>query len=207
MTTFAMVSILRPFFLGSKTIPRRAEYDMQIYQDQLQELKHDAGNGLITSEEERSAQIEVARRILKADGDLNSPQNSPITVINPRLALFVGFLIPIVTLGIYFFIGSPNLVSPFSSQIDSNLAKENTKPKMNSLILELKKRLETIKVDFCFQKCQGYFLEKNCSPFDCATQNRNRLRTHEKLFICTPFFPESGQPPRDRGNQFVDALT
>ena len=143
MTTFAMVSILRPFFLSSKTIPRRAEYDMQIYQDQLQELKHDAGNGLITSEEERSAQMEVARRILKADGDLNLPQNSPITVINPRLVLFVGLLIPIVTLGIYFLIGSPNLVSPFPSQIDSNLAQKNTKPKMNLLILELKKRLES----------------------------------------------------------------
>lgn len=143
MTALAMVLLLRPFFVGSKNIPNRAEYDMRIYQDQLHELKRDTGNNLITREEERSAQMEVARRILKADKDLNLPQTSANTVINQRIALLVGLLIPIIALGIYFFIGSPNLVSQSPSQLKSKLAQENAKPKMNLLILELKKRLES----------------------------------------------------------------
>ena len=143
MTALAMVLLLRPFFVCSKNIPNRAEYDMRIYQDQLHELKRDTGNNLFTSEEESSAQMEVARRILKADKDLNLPQTSPITVINQRIAVLVGLLIPNVTLGIYFFIGSPHLVSQSPSQIKSKLAQENAKPKMNLLILELKKRLES----------------------------------------------------------------
>ena len=143
MTALAMVLLLRPFFVVSKNIPNRAEYDMRIYQDQLHELKRDTGNNLITREEESSAQMEVARRILKADKDLNLPQTSANTVINQRIALLVGLLIPIIALGIYFFIGSPHLVSQSPSQLKSKLAQENAKPKMNLLILELKKRLES----------------------------------------------------------------
>ena len=143
MTALAMVLLLRPFFVCSKNIPNRAEYDMRIYQDQLHELKRDTGNNLFTSEEESSAQMEVARRILKADKDLNLSQTSANIVINQRIALLVGLLIPIIALGIYFFIGSPNLVSQSPSQLKSKLAQENAKPKMNLLILELKKRLES----------------------------------------------------------------
>ena len=39
-----------------------------------------------------------------------------------------------------------------------------------------------------FKTYYGHFLKQNRSPFDCAIQIPNRLRTHENLFMCTVFF-------------------
>ena len=56
MIAIALVIILRPFLHYHERSLSRAEYDTQIYKDQLAELKRDTERGVITEEAAGGAQ-------------------------------------------------------------------------------------------------------------------------------------------------------
>lgn len=58
-----------------------AEYDMEIYRDQLKELERDKARGVIREEEAKRAEVEISRRLLEADKALQAasgPRGAPM---------------------------------------------------------------------------------------------------------------------------------
>lgn len=58
--------LLRPLLRRPGAPPPRADYDREVYQDQLAEIKREEARGLIAPAEARAAEREIARRLLAA---------------------------------------------------------------------------------------------------------------------------------------------
>ncbi|TQS72463.1 c-type cytochrome biogenesis protein CcmI [Rhodobacteraceae bacterium] len=87
----ALVACLAIVFL--KALWRRrdvgmaaAEYDMQVYRDQLEELDRDLARGTITQDDLAAAKIDVSRKLLEADRRATAAQTTPQA---PRAANWV----------------------------------------------------------------------------------------------------------------------
>jgi len=59
--------IVWPLLRGAPREPDSADYDLEVYRDQLDELARAEGEGLLSAAEARSARAEIERRILAAD--------------------------------------------------------------------------------------------------------------------------------------------
>jgi cytochrome c-type biogenesis protein CcmH len=66
VTTSVVLVLLRPLIEASGHMSARAEADIQVYRDQLDEIERDVGRGLIEPEDAESARLEISRRILAA---------------------------------------------------------------------------------------------------------------------------------------------
>src|SRR5882757_612273 len=111
MTVAAVVSVLWP--LGrARRRQARAQVDMSFYRMQLAEVDRDAARGLIAPGEIEGARTEVARRLLAASDEEATGAGNAAKPARPRrlvascLALA---LIPLVSLGLYARLGSPDL--------------------------------------------------------------------------------------------------
>ncbi|MFY0596153.1 MAG: c-type cytochrome biogenesis protein CcmI [Cognatishimia sp.] len=86
-----------------------AAYDLQVYRDQLAEVDRDLARGVLSQEDAARVQVEISRRILAADAQVQiessgSEQNTSIT----RVGLaFGGALLLLGSFGIYQTIGNP----------------------------------------------------------------------------------------------------
>ena len=74
MIAIALVFILRPLLLFKEGSLSRAEFDTQIYKDQLAELKRDIERGVITEEAADVAYTEIARRLLAVEKEATFPR-------------------------------------------------------------------------------------------------------------------------------------
>ncbi|MBV7379208.1 c-type cytochrome biogenesis protein CcmI [Maritimibacter dapengensis] len=86
-----------------------AEYDMEIYRDQLKELERDKARGVIREEEAKRAEVEISRRLLDADRALQASTGAKGA---PKVASITGIaLIAAVVIGggawVYSSIGAP----------------------------------------------------------------------------------------------------
>ncbi len=66
MTMAAMAMLVLPLVLRHGATASRAEYDMEIYRDQLDEIERDVERGVIDADERTSARTEIERRMLAA---------------------------------------------------------------------------------------------------------------------------------------------
>ena len=83
---------------------QRAEYDLQVYRHQLDELKNDLDRGVITPDEEEAARIEVERRILSVSADREplTGTASPTPQILGTMLVAIG--IPALASGLYLYL-------------------------------------------------------------------------------------------------------
>jgi len=91
-----------------------------VYKDQLKEVKSDFDRGLLAKSEAESAHAEVARRLLKAAGSVDSGAktgvNSPV-LVRKLASGFTLVGIPAFTLGLYLLYGTPGLPNqPFAER-------------------------------------------------------------------------------------------
>jgi cytochrome c-type biogenesis protein CcmH len=101
--------MVRPsFLLRGKVELAEAEHAISIYRDQLTELDHDLGKGLISEEEKDAAEQEIERRALRAarslDGELSVARRAPWQ------GLLAAGLVAVGSLGLYAAIGNPGAV-------------------------------------------------------------------------------------------------
>ena len=98
--------LLTPLRRGPAVGDGRRESALGIFRDQLAELDRDAGRGLISTDEARSARIEIERRMLGADRMASAPTAST-GVGARRLLAAVALLVPIAGAGLYWAISDP----------------------------------------------------------------------------------------------------
>src|ERR1700756_4914003 len=109
MAAAAVFAVLWP--LGRKPQASSGD-DRLVYQDQLQEIERDRAVGLIGEAEAESARVEISRRLLAAAVAFASvPERSGVGVSarQRRAAGAAVVIVPLVALGLYLKLGSPNI--------------------------------------------------------------------------------------------------
>lgn len=149
MTVAALALVLVPLVRSHRRAPRRAEYDLAIYRDQLQELESDRARGLVGEDQSEAARLEIQRRMLaasKKDSDPDQPAAAGGGARPWLLMAAIGTAIPALALALYVVWGSPGMPGvPFSgvAQDGSGMAGENMAGQsVEAAIANLAKRLE-----------------------------------------------------------------
>ena len=151
MTCVALAIIIVPLLRRGHSAPKRSEFDLTIYRDQLQELESDQARGLIGPDQSEAARVEIQRRMLAVSEE---QKNLPSDEARPQyqkknwlILLTISMLVPAISIPIYLNLGSPELESqPFASrETTSNfLNSENqATPSLEVAINKLAQRLKT----------------------------------------------------------------
>jgi cytochrome c-type biogenesis protein CcmH len=109
MTAAAIFAVLWPL---SRATTLRSGSDVEVYRDQLEEIKRDRAAGLIGDSEAAAAQIEVSRRLIAAaDAEAAVAQAPPDAMTRRRRAIAVLALtvLPAGALALYLAVGSPSV--------------------------------------------------------------------------------------------------
>ncbi len=125
MTVVAVLAVLVPLSRqreGEEVPVASKASDTAVYKDQLKEVKSDFDRGLLAESEAKAAHAEVARRLLKAagsvesDAKINTDKNASVWLRKLTSGVtIVG--IPALALGLYMVYGSPGLPGqPFAER-------------------------------------------------------------------------------------------
>ena len=68
MAALAVLLLVRPLLRPERVSVARADYDLEVYRQQLKELAFDQRRGLISDQEYQASLTEIERRILSAGG-------------------------------------------------------------------------------------------------------------------------------------------
>lgn len=114
MTAGVVAALLRPLLRTARATTGRADNraDVNVYRDQLSEIETDTERGLISPEEASAARTELARRLLRAAEGGAAEALSTADTAPSRVAWSVylaGALVPLVAVGVYLAIGSPEM--------------------------------------------------------------------------------------------------
>lgn len=93
MATLVALLLGRAAWRGAKgVVPTQAQYDIQVYRDQLAEVDRDVARGVIAPEDATRVRTEISRRILAADatgGKASAVSNARPTVAMIAMALLL----------------------------------------------------------------------------------------------------------------------
>ena len=104
MAVLAALVIAVPLVRNRKPPVSRADYDLQVYRDQLRELQEDVERGVVTKEQKAAARLEIDRRIL---GVTDTPYRRTGELLKWQMAVALGILVPAVSIGLYWVLGAP----------------------------------------------------------------------------------------------------
>jgi cytochrome c-type biogenesis protein CcmH len=148
ITALTVWMLLRPILRRGTASPPRADYDLEVYRDQLDELKREVGRGVIAGEEAQAAEREIARRLLAAAVLEDRP--IPIAHARPdasggtsrRWATFgIVALMPIAAFVLYLAVGAPGLPDyPFAAR--PGVGASAGMPEIGEAIARLEARLK-----------------------------------------------------------------
>lgn len=107
---FVVVPLLR----RRQTSVRRADYDLQVYRDQLGEIDRDVERGLLTPAQAAAARVEIQRRMLVVDAEGGAADGGaaadPNRALRVATAVVLALLVPVGGLWLYGgTLGSPGL--------------------------------------------------------------------------------------------------
>ena len=103
--------VLWPVVRTPRVAKDRADYDMEVFQDQLKEIDRDVTRGVLTEAEAASARIEIQRRILAAGRVAAEAHQTSTRGKRIALAGSVAVLVPVLALGIYLSVGAPGVAT------------------------------------------------------------------------------------------------
>lgn len=120
LTAATLLAVLMPLARGRQAASARAEFDAEIYRDQLRQIDDEAETGVLNPEEAEAARLEVSRRLLatapdSADADARADAGG--LTVRRAATVVVLVVVPAVTLSAYLWSGSPNLPGqPFAAR-------------------------------------------------------------------------------------------
>jgi len=101
----------------ARALRGRADSDVAVYRDQLDEIDRDLERGMIGETEAHAARTEISRRLLAADA-ARSGESSTRTKAGTQFAVILVFAVPLLTVPLYLYSGAPGLESqPFADRI------------------------------------------------------------------------------------------
>ncbi|WFU48458.1 c-type cytochrome biogenesis protein CcmI [Sinorhizobium terangae] len=111
LTAAVAVVLVLPLMRATAPLSSPHSHDIEVYRDQLEEVKRDQKSGLISGEDEELASAEIARRLLAASAaDAPIEQSGLKSLRSNRIAqLFVLVSLPAVGLFVYLVTGSPGV--------------------------------------------------------------------------------------------------
>ena len=116
LTLCLVAWIAWPLFRPRGDNPARAEYDVAVYYDQLQELDRDRARGLIDATQADAARGEIERRLLNAGRDAGL-SGTPRIRRHVALAVALVLLLPLASVPLYLNLGNPGLpAQPFATR-------------------------------------------------------------------------------------------
>ena len=149
MTVAAMALLVLPLVRRHGAIGSRADYDMEIYRDQLDEIERDVERGVIDADERTSARTEIERRMLAVAADKPGDRDT-----DPgRSGILAGFaimmLMPLAAGSLYLGLGAPGVVEqPFAERNNRPTAGPQTppmdgNPDVEAMVASLAERLKS----------------------------------------------------------------
>jgi cytochrome c-type biogenesis protein CcmH len=139
LTAIVLLVLLRPL-AGAGVSARTPEaFDAAVYRDQLSEIDSDCARGLIGEQEAEAARIEIARRLLAADGRERAADQAKPGGARARTAMIaVGAALPVLALGLYLIYGSPRLPDePLAARLEDPASDRN----LEALVVRVEARL------------------------------------------------------------------
>lgn len=161
LTAATLVLVVVPLLRsGAAAAPRRAEFDIAVYRDQLAEVDRDLERGLLDPEQAEGARLEVKRRMLAAaDETVSSPQEAQSAprrgALGARRSVVslsaVCVFVPAAAFGVYWALGMPAIPDQPLATRQQPDAKAGTtaegpgSPRMSleEAVAQLASRLET----------------------------------------------------------------
>lgn len=95
--------------------PERAEFDLQVYREQLAELERDRERGVLPADQAEAARTEIHRRILAAEE--GEGRTAPRSRLQWQLVALLAIGVPLASGLIYWRLGTPDMPGkPFASR-------------------------------------------------------------------------------------------
>lgn len=117
LSCLVLALLLAPLLRRKTDGTRRADFDIEVYLDQLRELERDAARGIIGPAETTAARTEIERRLLAADRSRDSAGPAPAGRRHITAAVALLVAVPAAALALYLQIGSPHLPgAPFAER-------------------------------------------------------------------------------------------
>lgn len=137
--------------MRAKGVRPRAEFDLGVYRDQLQEIDRDLERGTVTEAEAETARTEIHRRMLAA-ADGGTERATADGKASRHAALAVIVLIPLAAAAFYTLIGAPGMPDvPYASRAkeiaaakarDPGAAPRDAAPDVDAMVAGLAERLK-----------------------------------------------------------------
>jgi cytochrome c-type biogenesis protein CcmH len=120
LTLATLAAVVLPILRARAEARRAADYDIEVYRDQLKEVERNKTRGLIGKEEAEAAKAEIGRRILEADQRRQKAASEGAGTSRSLVqvaAVLVAVALPAGTVAVYLSEGNPGLESqPFASR-------------------------------------------------------------------------------------------
>ena len=120
LTLATLAAVVLPILRARAEARRAADYDIEVYRDQLKEVERNKTRGLIGKEEAEAAKAEIGRRILEADQRRQRAASEGAGTSRGLIrvaAVLVAVALPAGAVAVYLSEGNPGLESqPFASR-------------------------------------------------------------------------------------------
>jgi cytochrome c-type biogenesis protein CcmH len=132
-----LATVFWPVLRPRAATASRADYDIEVYLDQLRELERDAQRELIDEAQAGAAKLEIERRLLAASRAGDATAGTTSAARRGLVAAVIAVTITAATVGLYVDIGSPELPNqPF--------AQRDPAPAENPAVADARSRLPAV---------------------------------------------------------------
>jgi cytochrome c-type biogenesis protein CcmH len=141
LAAVAAAALLFPLMRRRGTEASRADYDREIYRDQLAELERDKVRGIISEAEAKSARAEIARRMLATER-IDEADTAPPRGTRP-FAVAIAVAAPILAVALYVATGSPEIPGlPLAARHAGETGDSGARSELTQRVTTLAQRLQ-----------------------------------------------------------------
>jgi cytochrome c-type biogenesis protein CcmH len=137
----AAAVLLVPLLRSNREAASRADYDREVYRDQLAELDRDKARGIVGEDEAKSARAEIARRMLATERADNGA--TPAQPSSRSFAIAIAAAAPVLAVALYVATGSPEIPGlPLASRHVGDVGGAEARNELVQRVATLAQRLQ-----------------------------------------------------------------